>query len=364
MPSVAIIGTRGYPSYYGGFETAVRRIAPYLVDAGWSVTAYGRKGAVAESDPDRDRRVISRYTRGVNSKSLSTLSFGATASAATMLKKPDVALVMNVANGYFLPALKARGIPTLLNVDGIEWDRAKWNRAAKGVFRGGARMSARWADNLVFDAQEIARRWEADFGVSGTFIPYGGDPHEELPLQPGLRHREYVLYVARFVPENSVNEFFAAARTIAERWPVVIVGSDGFNGSLDQAASELASSSPNIHWLGHVSSDDRLKSLWQHSGVYFHGHSVGGTNPALVQAMASGAPVVARNTVYNREVLGDAGQFTELDPRRMAEAISNLMASEDKDQLGLKAVARARAAYSWESVCAGYEAALTALLRK
>lgn len=360
--SVAIIGTRGYPSYYGGFETAVRRLAPYLAEAGWDVSVYGRRGSVAETDPTAHPDVRSKYTWGLNSKSLSTLSFGATASASALIRKPDVALVMNVANGFFLPALRARGIPTLLNVDGIEWDRAKWNRVAKAVFRSGAAMSARWADELVFDARAIGDRWRRDFGVGGTFIPYGGDTHEVLDVEDGLQHRGYVLYVARFVPENSVNEFFSAARQLARRWPVVIVGSDGFNGHLDEAARRLSASSANVQWLGHVNNDDKLRSLWQHAGAYFHGHSVGGTNPALVQAMASGAPTVARDTTYNRETLGETGIFVEATPGAIVRGVESMMQSPDQDQFGRNAKDRAVQDYSWDGVCAAYELALSKLM--
>lgn len=364
--SVAIIGTRGYPSYYGGFETAVRRLAPYLVEAGWDVTVYGRRGSVLESDRSADPAVRSKYTFGLNSKSLSTLSFGATASISAMRAKPDVALVMNVANGFFLPALHARGIPTLVNVDGIEWDRAKWNRAAKALFRAGATMSARWADELVFDARAIGDRWREDFDAQGTFIPYGGDSHGELPVELGLKHRGYILLVARFVPENSVVEFLDAIPALAEQWPVVIVGSDGYGGELDAAVRRLTGTHPNVKWLGHVSDDVRLRSLWQHAGAYFHGHSVGGTNPALVQAMASGAPIVARDTVYNRETLSAGGMFVQPKSDKIRDGIVTMMRSPERETYASAAKQRAESDYSWEGVCEAYELSLRNLadLRK
>ncbi|WP_217990926.1 glycosyltransferase [Curtobacterium sp. 'Ferrero'] len=355
---MAIIGTRGYPSYYGGFETAIRRLAPYLVDAGWDVTVYGRKGSVVEADHSARPEIHSKFTFGLNSKSLSTLSFGATASISTMLAKPDVALVMNVANGFFLPGLRARGIPTLMNVDGIEWDRAKWNRAAKAVFRAGAILSARWADELVFDARAIGDRWQKDFNTRGTFIPYGGDLHGELPTESGLDHRGYILLVARFVPENSVIQFFEAVPALADKWPVVIVGSDGFGGEFDAAARKLADAQSNVTWLGHVSDDVRLRSLWQHAGAYFHGHSVGGTNPALVQAMASGAPIVARDTVYNRETLGDGGMFVQATSDSVLDGIETMMQSSERETYVTSAMQRAGNYYSWDGVCEAYERSL------
>ncbi|WP_345752743.1 glycosyltransferase [Microbacterium rhizophilus] len=357
--SVAIIGTRGYPSYYGGFETAVRKLAPYLADRGWDVTVYGREGAVAPDDIDLDPRVRSVITRGIDTKSFSTLSYGFFSALDAMRRKPDLAIVMNVANGFILPLLAMRGIPTLVNVDGIEWERAKWGRIAKAVFKLGAHAAARWGSRLVYDSEEIARRWHAEFRRDGDFIPYGGDTRDPLPVEPGLTSREYALYVARFVPENSVAEFFDAAERLAVDTDVVIVGSSGYGSDFDDHARELAAREPRVRWLGHVSDDDRLHALWQHAGAYFHGHSVGGTNPALVQAMALGAPVIARDTVYNREVLGEAAVFTQPDAIAIAAAVRQVLTdTELQTALAEGAAERAVGVYTWDVVNALYENSL------
>ncbi|WP_224786012.1 glycosyltransferase [Microbacterium caowuchunii] len=363
-PKVAIIGTRGYPSYYGGFETAVRQLAPYLAAKGWDVTVYGRPGATRADDVLSKEPVRTIATPGIERKSLSTLTYGLTSTFhAACILKPDVALVMNVANGYALPLLRFRGIPTLVNVDGIEWERAKWGKLAKAVFRGGARATARWASNLVFDARAIGQRWKRDFGRDGVFIPYGGDPVEQADPVKNLVPRRYVLYVARFVPENSVDAFLAAVPSIAEHADVVVVGSSGYGGEFDERAQHLSETHDRVHWLGHVSDDRMLHSLWKHAGAYFHGHTVGGTNPALVQAMAAGAPTVARDTVYNREVLQDAGLFVPGDSASISSALLALLANPvQQEQMSAASCERADAEYTWEAVCQGYEAALRDLL--
>ncbi len=365
MPSVAIIGTRGYPSYYGGFETAVRKIAPYLVDAGWDVTVYGRRGATRPDDESADPGVATRITPGLETKSLSTLSYGMTSTLDAAARRPDAALVMNVANGYFLPFLNARRIPTLVNVDGIEWERGKWSPLAQRVFRIGAGLTARHADGLVFDSRAIETYWRQAFGVGGTYIPYGGDVPDPLPIPDGLTHRGYVLFVARFVAENSVPEFFGAVPTIAAKYPVVIVGSSGYGGEWDDAAKTLAEGHPDVSWLGHVSNDSLLLALWQHAGLYFHGHSVGGTNPALVQAMAAGAPILARDTVYNREVLGATANLVTPDSGAISRSVLALMGGnvEEREEAGQANLERAEYNYSWEQVCADYERTLRRLVR-
>lgn len=363
MASVAIIGTRGYPSYYGGFETAVRHIAPHLADAGWDVTVYGRPGQECPDDPDLDPRVHRRTTAGLEVQSLSTLTYGLTSVLDVLRRRPDVVLVMNCANGFWLPLLRMARIPCVVNVDGIEWERGKWGGLARRVFRAGARMTARFADRLVFDADAIGAYWRQVFRRDGVMIPYGGTEAPTLPLHRDdehLRGRPYVLLVARFVPENTVPEFLAAAARIARSCPVVLVGSTGYGGGLDDLARDLDAEHPDVHWLGHVSDDRRLLALWQHAAVYFHGHSVGGTNPALVQAMHCGAPTIARDTVYNREVLGvDGGVFVAADPDVIADAVGCLVDDPARRRaLRSAALRRARDVYTWEGVCSEYERTL------
>jgi glycosyltransferase involved in cell wall biosynthesis len=267
---------------------------------------------------------------------------------------------MNVANGYWLPLLRARGIPSVVNVDGIEWKRAKWNALGKAVFKTGAKLTARFGDLLIADSEQIGAFWHVNFDRATTFIPYGGDvltqrlePVENLPM------RKYVLFVARLVPENTVAEFLNAAERLAERYPVVVVGSAGSPGQLENWVRDLSESNTGVTWLGHLADDRKLYSLWQNCGVYFHGHSVGGTNPALVQAMACGAPTVARDTVFNREVLVDAGLFVEPHSDVIAEEVETLLSDPRlQESLSVRAQERAREAYSWEAVCTKYEAAL------
>lgn len=363
---MAIVGTRGYPSYYGGFETLVRRLAPYLVRNGWDVTVYSRHGQTVESEADADVRV--KYSWGIDSTSLSTLSYGMTASAAAVWEKPDVALVMNVANGYFLPALRARGVPVALNVDGLEWIRDKWSPLARRVFRVGAQLSAQFANTLIADSTNIADYWMKELNRSSLFVPYGGEcsaqmvdgaPAAQLGLAPG----EFVLAVARLVPENSIDVFLDAARMLPDDTHIVLVGSAPDENPLMRAARDLEASRPNVHLLGHIRNDNYLNWLWSNAGVYFHGHSVGGTNPALVQAMACGATVLARDTVFNREVLAETGLFSPPEAATVATTMMRMLGDRaEQARLAKLASERAADAYSWQSVLQGYEEALRSLL--
>jgi glycosyltransferase involved in cell wall biosynthesis len=209
---------------------------------------------------------------------------------------------------------------------------------------------------------EIGRFWRDNFNRDGVFIPYGGDlPSRQYEVLAGLEKRNYVLLVARLVPENSISEFLDAAESVVEEFPVVVVGSSGSGGPLEERIRCLTEKYSQFIWLGHLSNDQLLSSLWQNCGAYFHGHSVGGTNPALVQAMASGAPTIARDTVFNREVLQDAGLFVPPDPREIAATTRLLMSRPGlQNSLSTKAKERARVTFSWDAICSAYEDALLA----
>ncbi|KYH45858.1 glycosyltransferase [Branchiibius sp. NY16-3462-2] len=368
-PSVAIIGTRGYPSYYGGFETLVRHLAPYLWEQGWDVEVYSRPGQTvpAEADP----RITVRFTPGVETTSFSTLSYGLTSTTAAAARKPDIALVMNVANGFFLPALKARGVPVVMNVDGLEWEREKWGPNAKRVFLAGARASARWADQLIADSTNIAAYWKRVFHRESTFIPYGGECDDTMldgapaAALDGLQPGNFVMVAARLVPENSIDLFLQAARALPPEVHVVVVGGGDETNPLWNAAVALRADRPNLHLLGQVKNDDFLNWLWANAGVYFHGHSVGGTNPSLVQAMSCGAVIVARDSVFNREVLGPDGHFVAPEADAIAREITAVLAEpETRAQMSKLARERAEESYSWGPVLAQYEQLLRAQLKR
>jgi glycosyltransferase involved in cell wall biosynthesis len=358
---VHILGTRGFPSSYGGFETLMRYLAPYLVRQGHEVTVFDRTKVHRTADRCRTVQGVRVYSSvGLDGNASSTLSHGLTSALVTARERPDAALVMNVANGFFLPLLRARGVPVVLNVDGIEWERAKWSPMGRRVFRAGARCTSWWADTLIADSREIARRWLADFGRDSVFVPYGGDaagsgPGPDRVLAMGLAPQSYVLIVARLVPENNVELMLQAARSTGA--PVVIVGSANGSALEDRIFAQHAP--PAVTALGHVGDQELLSALWAHCGVYLHGHSVGGTNPALVQAMGLGAPVLALDTPYNREVLLDDERLVPPDPTVIGRRASELLGSgAARRSAAVWAQSRVTDVYNWASVCAAYDTAL------
>lgn len=355
---IAIIGSRGFPSTYGGYETLVRHLARALTLWGHEVTVYcrGRDDGRRSWQVDGVRCVA---TPGRDTKSLSTLSFGATSCLDASLRGFDAAIVLNIANGFFVPLLRLRHIPSAVNTDGIEWNRGKWGGVAKLVFKLGARMSARYSDIVVADARAMGEIWSELFGVDSTFIPYGApvlknvasDKLRELGLGP----ESYVLVVARLTPENNVDLTLDAIERMSHSPATVIVGSGSSDTPLEQRLRGSREAHEDFRWLGHVDDQELLSQLWAHAGVYMHGHSVGGTNPALLQALGAGAPTLALDTPFNREVIQNEEQMVPHDPSVLAERIKQLLADpEARARLRAHGQTVVETRYSWHGVCCSY----------
>jgi glycosyltransferase involved in cell wall biosynthesis len=355
---LALLGSRGFPSTYGGYETLVRRLAPYLVEAGHDVTVYCRAR-------DGGRRVWRTEgvrcvaTAGYDSKSLSTLTFGMTATLDASFRSFDSVLVLNIANGFWFPALRAARTPFAVNTDGIEWERGKWSRFGRATFRAGAWMTARNAGALICDSHAIGAIWKETFGRESIFIPYGAPVLHDVDSNRletiGLQNQPYMLVVARLAPENNVELTLDALELLGDQAPMaVIVGSANFDSPLE-ARLRILESVGRLKWLGHVDDQQLLTQLWAHSTVYIHGHSVGGTNPALLQALGAGAPTLALDTPFNAEVLPYSGHRYPLDARILADRIQSVVTSTSlRTEMAKRGRSIVRERYSWDDVCRAY----------
>ena len=360
-----MLGTRGVPARYGGFETAVEEIGSRLVDRGHEVVVYCR-GA-------EDRSVVEHlgmqlvHLPAAHRRSLETFSHTALSVShlLTQRRTADAAVVFNAANAPFVPLLRARGIPVAVHVDGLEWQRSKWQGAGRRYYRQAESLAVRWADALIADARGIADYYAHQFGAPTELITYGA------PLQEGtgtsrveeldLSARGYHLVVARFEPENHVREIVAGYSRSRARHPLVVVGSAPYSSTYTAEIRSIADPDPRIRLLGGVWDQEQLDELYANALTYLHGHSVGGTNPSLLRAMGAGTAVLAYNVVFNREVLGERGWYfdgpEQLTPLlEAAEESTGLMEAN-----GCALRERARRVYDWDDVTSAYEDLLVRL---
>ncbi|MDD9348381.1 DUF1972 domain-containing protein [Mumia sp.] len=355
---IALLGTRGVPAQYGGFETAVEEVGRRLVDRGHEVTVYCRGSGGADSY----RGMTLVHLPAARRKALETLSHTALSVGHVSLGRAryDAAVVFNAANAPFLPALRLRGIPTALHADGLEWKRAKWGGAGKRYYRAAEALSVRWADAVIADAQGIADYYEDEFGLPTELLAYGApilrDPPADRLADLGLESGGYHLVVARFEPENHVSEIVDGAVRSGARLPVVVVGSAPYADDYTARVEGLAAREHSgVRLVGGVWDQELLDQLYAHALLYVHGHSVGGTNPSLLRAMGAGTAVAAYDVSFNVGVLGGDDLVF-----RDEEGVASCLERAEADPAEMRAAGRRlqdRAAelYRWDDVAEGYE---------
>lgn len=362
---IAMLGTRGVPARYGGFETAVEEIGARLAQAGHQVTVYGRTtGDDASPVPQEHKGMRLVHLPAVRHRVFETLSHSMLSVAHAMTRENfDVAFVFNAANAAVLPALRVRGVPTAMHVDGLEWRRAKWQGLGKAYYRISESLSVRWADALIADSTGIADYYRDEFGAPTVFLPYGAPDLSGMAThrlhELGLADKEFHLVVARFEPENHVDLMMRGYLHSKAEFPLVVAGSNPYPTDYTRELENLASGSPSVRMLGGVWDQDLLDQLYAGSLTYLHGHSVGGTNPSMLRAMGAGACVIAHDNVFNRDMLGGGGELCGLlasEPEEVARALE--AAETDPDaatRRGALARSHAVARYDWDDVAAGYE---------
>ncbi len=358
MPkTLRILGTRGIPAAHGGFETFAEKLALHLVQNGWRVVVYCQDegtGPIVEDTWEGVERVRIPVTQH---GSLGTVVFDwhATAHAA---RHDDLCLTLGYNTAVFCARLRLNGIPNLINMDGIEWSRAKWGPAAKAWFWLNERAGCWLGNHLVADHPQIQAHLQTRVAASKiTTIPYGGDavtaasaePVHSLGLQPG----RFLTVIARAEPENSILEVVQGFSTKRRGYQLVVLGNYDQDNLYHRAIKFAAGA--EVRFIGAVYDKPVVQSLRFHCAAYVHGHQVGGTNPSLVEALGAGNPVVAHDNRFNRWVAGDAATyFTSADTlsSRMDELLSStarLTSLHDHGQV------RFNEAFTWHDILNQYE---------
>jgi len=353
---VALIGSRGVPANYGGYETLMEELGPRLVERGFEVTVYCRSHHTDRGlGSYRGMSLVVLPT--VRSKYLDTPVHTLLSVLHAGSEPYDAALVVNSANALFVPLLRASGIPTALNVDGIEKRRAKWGWPGRLTYALSERLATMAPDTLVTDAEVIAEHYRERYNADSTTIAYGVDPQPATPGDTlaalGLRPREYFLYVSRFEPENNPHRVAEAYRLVSGDFPLVMVGGAPYADSYIRSFTEGAD--PRIRFPGPIYGQG-YRELLSHPLAYIQATEVGGTHPALVEAMGYGAPLVVNDTPEHREVAGDcAGYFIIDEPATLAARLNEVIHGRAVAlDSGLRGAQRARDRYSWERVADQY----------
>jgi glycosyltransferase involved in cell wall biosynthesis len=355
---IALLGTRGIPATYGGFETFAEEISTRLASRGHQVTVYCR-----ERFPEpMYRGVHLQYLPTLRHKYFDTLAHSFVSTLYLLAHRVDVALYCNGANAIFTLWPRLLGMPVALNVDGIERRRKKWNKLAKAWYLVSEWLSTFCPSVVVTDALTIQEYYRARYRKESIFIPYGAEVGKlastTVLAEWGLEPDRYFLYVSRMEPENHPLEVRQAFEQVATPMKLALVGDAPYAEEYIRRVRDTRD--PRIVIPGGIYGQG-YKELGSHCFAYIHATEVGGTHPALIEAMGRGALVLYRDTPENAEVAGDTGipfAMEEL-PAKMQSLLA--MSEEERETYRRRARERIRNHYSWDAVTDSYEQLLKQL---
>lgn len=364
---IAILGTRGIPAAYGGFETFAEELSTRLAARGHRVWVYCRPHAVRERVSEyRGVRLV--FLPSIRHKYLETVSHTFVSTLHLLFRLPRVhaALFCNAANSAFCCLPRLKGTPVALNVDGLERMRRKWNAFGRAYYLLGEKLATILPNAIVTDAACIERYYLQRYQKSSRFIPYGasppGDAGSDVIESLGLERRKYILYVSRLEPENNALLVVRAFEKVKTPLRLALVGDAPYAPEYIRQVRDTKDT--RIAFPGAIYGEG-YRQLRAHAAFYIHATEVGGTHPALIEAMAAGLPVLYLNTVENREVAGEAGIAFANSPDDLAEKMRFLLDHpEERERLARQACERAHRLYDWEAVTSAYEDLFSELVRR
>ena len=345
---------------HGGFESVFTEVAARLAAKGHSVTIYCRASRYPEHLRLAEYRGVRlMYHKGLESKSLSTPSATLLALLHALREnRYDVYMFVNVGLGFHCALTRMCGKKVALNIDGLDWQRSKWNWVGKAYFRLAAKAALLTCNRLIADCRAMQSYYRQNFAKETQYIPYGVDlrsPQNPRRLEEfGVEPQEYYLIASRFVPENHVDLMIDAFTRSQTGRKLLIAGSGNY---MNEYTRRLHSTGdPRVVFLGHVHDQDLFDELMCNSYAYLHGHSVGGTNPALLRALGCGACVLALATPFNEEVLQGHGIMFIRDVQKLRDKIEYIDSHpEVAQEFRNHPRDRVREEYTWELCTGGYE---------
>ncbi|MBN2010351.1 DUF1972 domain-containing protein [candidate division KSB1 bacterium] len=361
---IAIMGIRGIPANYGGFETFAEELSSRLVDRGHDVTVYGRTNIIDYSE---------KYYKGVEIKLLPTISHKYFDTVAhtflcvmdSFKREFDVILICNSANSIFSGLPRLTGKRVALNVDGLEWQRGKWNIVGNWYYRISECLATFMPDQIVTDSIYIRKYYEQRFEKVSTFIPYGA-PTKKISTKNvldkfGVKPGKYILYVSRLEPENNAHLVVKAFENVKTDLKLVVVGDAPY--STKYIRDLKSTNDPRIIFTGYVFGDG-YKEFQSNAYCYVQATEVGGTHPALLEAMGYGNCVLANEVPEHTEVLRDAGiYYKKSNVEDLQKQMQYLVENESVVKACReKACMRIEEAYTWDRITDQYENLFKAML--
>ncbi|MEM6253690.1 MAG: DUF1972 domain-containing protein [Cyanobacteria bacterium P01_D01_bin.156] len=361
MKRLSILGCRGIPGNHGGFETFAERLAFYLADKGWEVTVYcedyvGKK--IAE-DYWNDIRLIKIPVAEASSVGTILFDWKSTLHAA---QEGDLILTLGYNTAIFSIWYRIKGLTNIINMDGLEWKRQKWNALEKFWLYLNERAGCIVGNHLIADHPEITKHLETRVASNKiTMIPYGAKrvskANADCLTEFNLTPKDYCIVIARPEPENNILEIVTAFSRSKRDTKLVILGnykpdSNSYHRQVLKAASD------EVVFPGGIYEHEKVEALRYYASLYIHGHTVGGTNPSLVEALGAGSPILAHDNQFNKWVAG-AGAVYFRDESDCSYAFDLLLENADElNRLMINSIKNFEESFTAEMECSAYEQVL------
>jgi glycosyltransferase involved in cell wall biosynthesis len=357
LKSVSILGIRGIPAAHGGFETFAEKLALYLAERNWEVIVYCQTegGALTEEIWNGIRLIkISSSLNGAAGTILFDLK-----CVLHSLKKRNTILTLGYNTAIFNGIYRLFFRTNLINMDGIEWKRAKWGRLARFWFWFNEYLGSFFGNHLVADHPEIKKHLcRHTNGKKITMIPYGADSEIEKNIdilhEWELESKSYFIIIARPEPENSILEMVRAFSSEERKCKLVILGTY-FSEENSYHKKVIDAASHEVVFLGSIYDQKKVSALRFHAIAYLHGHQVGGTNPSLVESLGVSNAIIAHDNAFNRWVASESALYfsNELE---CSECFDRLIHDlELRNGLQEKAHQRYKDAFQWDFILSQYE---------
>ncbi|MDQ1141146.1 DUF1972 domain-containing protein [Pedobacter agri] len=363
---IAIVGSRGYPYVYGGFETFVKELSERLVVQGVEVHVYCQRNLFTER-PEAVNGIKLHYIPTLPQKSLNQIIHSFLSILHATLSKTDVILVVNLAAGPMGWIPKITGKKTMINVDGLEWLRPKWRGLGAKYFYFAAKVATKLYDKIITDAEAMRQVYLKEFNKDSTVIAYGAPQftpaNEDILERFGLEVEGYYLIVGRLIPDNNADLIIDGFLKSNSKKKLVVIGDVPYT---DEYATELkALQSDKLIFPGYVKDQQELMAIYQHAFAYIHGHKFGGTNPAMLKAMVNNCAILALNTVFNQEMLnnGEFGILFDETAGHVSQAMENLEEHPEQVRvLKAKVSSGLTDKYNWDLISVAYKNEMLKLL--
>jgi glycosyltransferase involved in cell wall biosynthesis len=353
---IAIIGTRGIPNQYGGYEQAAAFLSAGLVQKGYAVTVYS-----SHNHPNRNKlwngvEIVHCYDPEYIAGTGGQFIYDLNCIRHARKKNYDIILMM----GYTSSSIWGRFYPKkpviITNMDGLEWQRSKYSVPVRKYLQYAEKLAVKYSDFYIADSILIQSYLEKKYSISSRFIPYGADlcinGSAEAMNEYNVTAHNYYMLVARMEPENNIETILEGFAESKSDKKFIAVGNT--NNSFGRKMLKRFSKLGNILFPGSLFDQEKLHNLRSYCSLYFHGHSVGGTNPSLLEAMVGRVPIAAHNNPFNKAVLGgDAYYFSS--PADVRNIIDTFSANELNKQMIRHNMEKIEQQYNWKTIIDQYE---------